>query len=296
MMEQSLIVFTYKYHFGGFGDFWRSFLSFLSFAKRNHIQLCVDISENPHFQGCFSLPDSNISSTPVVTMESSEGIVEQDKYKDLSTTMIENPAVYKITSNEVGFENVENMRTVWDDFIRIVQPSNKVVFVVHEMEQKHNLKFQSYTSVHIRCGDAHMEENKTSTSSSTYFDSRISNRETFHRDIHHAIQSQNITGPIVFHTDSEKLKSEMKKHFPEEYILLDVSIQHVANNIGENNDTSYISTAAEFFLMSRASKILSLFHYSGFAHMASIVGKTPFHVNYKDRHLDILDMGNIHYF
>lgn len=290
-MKQSLIVFTYEYNCGGLGDFCRSLLSFLSFAKRNHIDICVDVSNNPDLQGCFLLPKCVDQGMPVITMKSIKGIVNSDAYKDLSTTIFQNPAVYRITSNEVGFEKVEDMRTVWDDFIRLLPPSNNVLLVVHELEQKYNLYPFSYTSVHIRCGDTHMKNNQPASG-----DNRIPNRENIHWDIHNTIQNKKITGPIVFHTDSEKLKSEMKKHFQEEYIFLDVSIQHVANATSENNNTSYVFTLAEFFLMSRASQIVSLFHYSGFPHMASIFGKIPFNANYKDRHLDVLDMGNIHYF
>lgn len=59
---------------------------------------------------------------------------------------------------------------------------------------------------------------------------------------------------------------------------------------GANNEEAYVSTLSEFFILSQAERLISLHSYSGFSHIASIIGGILMHVNYSDPHLQILEI------
>ena len=90
--------------------------------------------------------------------------------------------------------------------------------------------------------------------------------------------------PLIIHSDSNILKNNLKK-LNDNLILLDINIQHICNNIGNNNEYSFISTIAEFFIISKASKVFMMDVYSGFSHLASVIGNKELIVNIDDKHM-----------
>jgi hypothetical protein len=68
----------------------------------------------------------------------------------------------------------------------------------------------------------------------------------------------------------------MKMH-NSSYIFLDIDIQHVCNSYGKNTIESFISTLAEFYILSKSAGIIMPV-YSGFSHIASIIGTIPLYI------------------
>ena len=52
----------------------------------------------------------------------------------------------------------------------------------------------------------------------------------------------------------QKCKNKIKE-INNKYIILDLDIKHIAENIGINNENSFVSTVGEFYIISKANKI-----------------------------------------
>ena len=61
-------------------------------------------------------------------------------------------------------------------------------------------------------------------------------------------------------------------------ISLNIEIQHIAESLGANTRESYISTIAEFFILMKAKTIFMCGSYTGFSHIAAVIGRKPFYV------------------
>jgi hypothetical protein len=100
----------------------------------------------------------------------------------------------------------------------------------------------------------------------------IENITNINEYLNYIKEKYNLNLKIIIHSDSQSIKDELYK-LNNNYLILDINIQHVANNIGNNSRESFISTIAEFYIMSKAQSIFMIKSYSGFSHIASVIGK-----------------------
>ena len=103
-------------------------------------------------------------------------------------------------------------------------------------------------------------------------DLSIENIITINEYLNYIKEKYNLNLKIIIHSDTQRIKDELHR-LNNNYLILDISIQHVHNNIGNNTRESFISTIAEFYILSRAQSIFMIKSYSGFSHIASIIGK-----------------------
>jgi hypothetical protein len=257
----------------------------------------IDFEENQFMKECFDIPEipsyiNKISSENITLIRNIHGINTYDSVKSILDKINDNPKVYNIKSNYIGFESNENINNIKTSFFNsIMKPSKKVINYINKIYLKNNITDNNYISVHIRCGDYNMETNVNSS------DNRVDlKNNNIYDNIHNIINNfkiiNNINVPIIIHTDSVIFKNKMNEKY-NEYKYLDIDIKHIAEDIGNNNEQSYISTISEFYIISQSSKILLLNNYSGFSHIASMINSKELHTNVNSLYFDYLNCNNI---
>jgi hypothetical protein len=304
---QTIIIHKHNTGCGGIGDFLRSALSFYSLAIRCRYGFCIDLSDNPHLQQCFITPpiSTHVNMKNAETIRLLRGIYSIDDMKCVLEKFKNQPAVYVLYSNAIGFEKIEDLHAIIPHFFStIIKPSQLVIDYLNNIYATYGLQKNNYISVHVRCGDRNMCKRSNPT---VWGDGDNPNRRDFRIDVGDAdvpnrynnliqtfIKKQDIDAnvPIVIHSDSSVFKQKLHAVNPN-YKIIDIEIQHIAENIGNNNLDSYVSTIAELYMIANASKIFMPNVYSGFSHLASLINQIPLYVNMNSCYFDYYNANNI---
>jgi hypothetical protein len=291
--NKTIIVHKHSIHCGGIGDFIRASLSFYSLCKRLNYIYYIDFNENPYLKECFIVQQipQEINFLPNENLVILDGIYDLNKIQPYLCKMIINK-VYYIKTNAIGFESNDNINIIKDEFFnKILKPSIKINMFIDNIYSKYNLKNNNYISVHIRCGDHNMQTN------SNHNDNRINlDNETIYTHYiniinkFHEKYGDNL--PLIIHSDSIVFKNKLKE-LNTKYIFLDLDIKHIAENIGTNDEKSFVSTISEFYIISKALKIFLPNIYSGFSHIASIIEGKELLTNYDCCLFHMLNVNNI---
>jgi hypothetical protein len=268
---------------GGLGDFFKSIITLYSYCKIENIDYYIDLSNNIFLNNCFvlkNIPENILNSEFIMINMIDKIFSEESLYSLLKKIIYTEPKVYKLASNCFGFGE-KNMLLSNLDFIKknIIYPNNIIEYYINDIYKKYNIEEKKYISIHCRCGDFYINDNKI------YNDNRIdiNNTDTvinINSLINDFINKYNIDYPILIHSDSKEFKENIKK-INSNIIILDLEIQHIANDLGKNNQESFISTIAEFYIISKANKIFIINNLSGFSHMASILENNNLYINFE---------------
>lgn len=293
-MPKTVLIHKHKYKCGGIGDFIRSALSFYALSQRFGYEFYIDLSDNTDLQQCFIIPPipSHVQYEHTETLHILDGIYSLEKINPILEQFKNNPKTYILYSNAIGYEPPKNISYVSTHFFKnILKPSQIVIDNLNNLYLKNNLQLNNYVSVHIRCGDKNMQTHVESS------DNRLNiNDDNNYKHYHDIIQmfkkNNNITIPIIIHSDSTTFKQKFVSQY-DEYKILDIYIQHISENIGNNNINSYVSTISEFYMIANANKILLPDIYSGFSHIASLINNKPLYTNFNNVYFEYCNMKNI---
>jgi hypothetical protein len=294
-MNKSIIIHTHTYGSGGIGDFLRASLSLYSICHRYNLDYYINFNENEKLKQCFDIKeipliDNNIEYISLIASTSTE-----NNFKPYINKFISEPKIYNIKCNLIGIESTENINKIREYyFTNILKPTQKVIDYINQIYEKYNITNNNYISVHIRCGDRTIDINNTNNSTDYRIDITNINIIKEYKEIINKFSLQyNINNlPIIIHSDCKYFKDELKK-LENNFIYLDVDIKHIAENIGINTIDGYISTIAEFYIISKANKIFIPFVYSGFSHLASIINNKQLFMINSSEYYDLLHCNNI---
>lgn len=292
--NKSCVIHKHSLKCGGIGDFIRASLSIFSFCYRNKINYYINFDENPNLYQCFNIEKipQNLSNSSFKEFVLLDGIYSINKIKPILESIIK-PGLYYIKTNAVGFENNEEIIKIREFYFNnILKPSPKVTNLINDIYQKYNLIDDNYISIHIRCGDLNMTNNRSNSIDKrlNLCDENIYNN--YNELINNFNQKYGDNMPIVIHSDSIVFKNKIKE-INKNLIILDLDIKHIAENIGNNSENSFISTITEFYIVSKAHKIYMPVIYTGFSHMASIIESKPLYSKINSQYFDFLNTNNI---
>jgi len=296
--KKTIIIQKHSLCCGGIGDFIRACLSFYSLSQRLNYDYYINFDENVYLKECFVIEEipndiTNLESEEIILLD---GIYSYESIKPILDRITSNPKVYYLKSNAIGFESNENIQNIKDYFFNnILKPSHKIINFINNIYNNYNIINNNYISVHVRCGDYNMQKNLDQITSS--IDKRINiddNNiyEYYNKMINKVKEDYKINIPVIIHSDSVIFKNKMKE-INSEYTYLDLEIKHIAENIGIDNINSFISTISEFYIISKAAKIILLNVYSGFSHIASIIENKELLVNFNVEYFNYLHTNNI---
>lgn len=300
-VNRYIVVHRHFYGGGGIGDFIRAAMSFYSICKRNNFEYYIDFDINPNLKKCFNfreLPEEikNLNlNTNTITFFQGQIIFEEKSFTEI---VLNNPNVINILhSNAIGIESKENIYNIREDFINnILKPNNEVNNYINNTFQKYNISENNYISVHARCGDKHIKKNNSNYV--TDHEWININDDEIYRKFSNSIEKfksdNNLNLPVIIHSDSNIFKENLKKINPE-YLTIDIDVTHISEPLGPQNIESYIATIGEFFIISRANIIYSPYTYSGYAHLASILGTKKIYSHRNHYYYDLLNFDNIIY-
>ena len=299
-MNKSTIILKHGIGSGGAGDYLRCCLSLYAFCQRERIEMYLDFSENPFFGECFEyepIPDrikniindsTNMQNglVKILNIDRSDLFIAEYKRDEMEHHLVDilaNPRVYVLNSNCVGFENREDLLESSQKFItEFIKPSKAINDEIKKIYDAYNLADNSYISIHIRCGDKNIKTTNNNRSGDNRRDLNnvndsaymVRHIKVFLDNIEKTNDDKNT--PILIHSDSDIMKKYVSSNT--KCISLNVEIQHIAENLGANNRESYISTIAEFFILMKAKTIFMCGAYTGFSHIAAVIGRKPFYV------------------
>jgi hypothetical protein len=294
-----IVVHKHYYGGGGIGDFIRASMSFYSICKRHNFEYYIDFSVNKFLKKCFNykklpkeIKNSNLNTNTIKFFQ--EQIIFDEK-SFLDKVLAFPNGINYLYSNAIGIESKENILNIHKDYIsNILSPKKLINDYINNIFQKYNISKNNYISVHVRCGDKHILKNDLN-----YFTNHewinINDNDvyiTFCNTIDKFKKDYNLDLPIIIHSDSNIFKEKIKKINPE-FIILDIDVTHISEPLGPQNINSYIQTIAEFFIISKANLIYSPYTYSGFAHLASIIGNKNIYFISHHYYYDLLNFNNI---
>jgi hypothetical protein len=294
-MLNSTIIHCHSSDCGGIGDFIRASLSFFSFCQRNNIEYYINFDENIHLKECFELIDipdhSSNKNTEHISLLG--GIYTLNDLEPVLDKIINVKNIYYIKTNALGFENIDDINKIKEHYFKyILKPSLKVIECIENIYSEYNIHDNNYISIHVRCGDVNMNNNSANNK-----DNRINlendNIYCYYVDsINNFYDNYGDNLSIILHSDSQNFKTEIK-NINNKIITLDVNIKHIAENIKDSDINSYISTVAEFYIISKANKIYMPKVYTGFSHIASIINNKPLYTSVNHANFNYLDNKNI---
>ena len=265
------IVHGYNYECGGIGDLFRSLVSFHAICKESGIPLYVSFAKIPYFQQCFTCLAPPFH--PVETLRHVAGHDGNAFIEAIVRSCEDGKKTVYLECNSGFLHAPSRLLSQLPSFSSLLRPSDDVEAHI----RAHGLVAGCYYSVHVRCGDTFMRaecggrgnvsyDKRTDVNHDrlVYFDRLIQDcatRNGFDR-----------TKPIVLHSDSAEFKHGLRALNPA-YVVLETEIQHVANRYGKNTSDSFLSTVAEFYILTRSCGIIMPI-YSGFSHMAAFLGQT----------------------
>ena len=284
---------------GGIADLLKGMFTLYNECKKMNIKYYLDLSSNPKLKQCFNLPNipEYYKDFECETLNLMDQIYDYNKFNELIIEKIKKPKIYYIITNCCGFGNyIEYINNI-NEINNIIKPSLIINEKINNLYNIYNFKENNYISIHFRTGDHNMIKQFNDNINNSNTDIRIELDNNIFEKIINKIDIMNKEYnkdnlPLIIHSDSNILKNNLKK-LNDNLILLDINIQHICNNIGNNNEDSFISTISEFFIISKASKVFMMDVYSGFSHLASVIGNKELIVNIDDKHMypkNILDL------
>ena len=297
ILNNSIVIHKHALGCGGIGDFIRSSLSLYSYCKRNNIEYYINLDENEFLKKCFeitnhnSIIDNNNNNCEYINLMN--GVYNCDEFKIIFDKIINNKKIYCIKTNAIGFEDIEYIHEVREHyFSNILKPSSLVNLKIYDLYNKYGLSNNNFICVHIRCGDFNMEH-RINNSCDKRIDLENTTIYKYYNDIINEFYKKYGEGlKIVLNSDTNVLKNKLKK-LNNNIIIFDIEIKHIAEQIGINNLESFVSTVAEFYIISKANKIFMPHTYSGFSHIASIVEAKPFYTYNNSDYFNYLNANNI---
>ncbi len=253
----------YDYYHGGLGDFIQGALATYAFCKNRGIEFNVYIPEHP-LRNCLEYNDVN----PLTSINLLYDVGDEHGGNLLHSIFDNNPSEEVIlTTNACQFINDADMRAAIPDFAPHFRPSQKVRHRIASIYDTLNVKPMEYVSLHMRCGDAFMQE----------YDRRYPNdircppMDALNK-VKAAIERirAETTLPILFHTDSYSLREMAAKEL--DCKILPTFIQHTA--VHAINADDYYDTVAEFFILGQAETVYTIVP-SGFARWSAILFDRP---------------------
>jgi hypothetical protein len=299
---KSVIIFVPRFYGGGIGDLIKSSLSFYTWAKREGCEFYFDFSEHPQLGKCFNTKyiPSSIATLPVQEVRIYDRVYTKpypDELSSLWNAIRTNVAQYRIKSNIFGFEPAEELMKNVDEFRNnVLVPSQLVKKQYRNILKSLGIEEKKYISVHIRCGDKYMRDFDRSCPNDKRFDVNGNACREIVATIDKFISEnkekrEEITKyPIVIHSDSDILRKMISTIG--KYKMMNSDIQHTAQHTEGNNLEPYISTMADFMVLSHAAIIIQAPSYSGFSHVASIYGNTEMHSSAESDFFHIMKFTN----
>lgn len=274
-LEKPVILHTYKYGFGGIGDLFRSLISFHAVCAQRGLAFHITLEETPDFQQCFNLlPVPDFGAIPSEYRQ----CIADHRGNSFIAQVVEfaeqKRAIQRVASNISFLHNPGLITPSIPAFRTLIQPSALVRAKMEEVYTRYGLTPGSYASFHVRCGDVYMcKESGKGTSPDIRI---ILSPATIERYADYLRKfSEHVDLPILIHSDSNIFKKELQKCISgSKFIFLDMPIQHVANRLGDNTVDSYVSTVGEFYLLVHSAAVC-MPNYSGFSHIASVLGDVP---------------------
>jgi hypothetical protein len=260
------IYFDYRHYCGGLGDFLRSALAFFSHAKAHNVEFYLNITTHPigkYFRKNIPATLSYNRSFRDVSAEITPELINLLQY--IITNKNDN---IQIISNIHNFVEIDVMKMYSNEFLKLLELTDEVESHISQLLQSIP---PNYTSLHLRCGDHHMNHNDERQD----YDNRIANY-----DIYGKLSSlfQDGQKSILFHCDNEKIKTDIVKVCGFNY--LNLNIGHTAHLI---TDGQYLDTLSEFFIIGRASEIYIYAPsgwVSGFSQWSSIIHSKKYTIIY----------------
>jgi hypothetical protein len=155
---------------------------------------------------------------------------------------------------------------------KILEPTDKIKYIVHKLLNDNGLIFKCYSVFHIRSGDNYLnKDNKIFYQK--YF-------ERLKREIKNYLYSCTSQNYLVI-ADNNEIKILLKQEFPQLKIILKV-ITHFGEGVGLEEE-KVKNTLIDFYLMSFANKIISFSSYkhgSGFSFWCAKTFDVPYVAKY----------------
>lgn len=262
------------------GDFLRSLVSFHAVCEESGLPLYVSLDKIPHFRRCFDLKEAPFPCNDLPTeihIGGHDGTALI--HRIVRKCNAEKTSAVFLCCNSGLLHDPSLLLKHLPTFPSILRPSTEVMSLIQTLYERHGLTAGNYYSVHIRCGDVFMRQecggvgNASSdkrtdlnTERLLYYDRLIQNCVTRH--------GFDRSKPIVIHSDCAEFKHGLCALNPSCYVVLDTEIQHVANQYGKNTLDSFLSTVAEFYILTRSCGVVMPI-YSGFSHIAAFLGQVP---------------------
>ncbi len=280
----SYLIHEHEPQAGGLGDLFRSILSHFALCKTHGIPFFVSLNHVPHLQACFTCASP---SSPAKMTYTKRSIGDYDGTNSITDTIqlvqtLSDCAV-KITSNGTLFHKKGLLQSSIHELMSsIIQPSPLVSRALESIFLQENIRPKQYVCVHVRTGDAIMswEQNKKMLSSDTRFGANQDIVQDTFQQIQAWKEKYSITIPIYILSDSVHLRQRLTS-LDVSLRTLPTEIQHIANGYGNNTVNSFCSTVTEFYFLQHAHSIFMPI-YSGFSHIASVLGDCRLYTPIKD--------------
>ena len=284
-VNKLIIIHIHSLNCSGIADFLKSVISLYTLCKKLNIEYYIDLSYNQNLNKCFitkKIPDY-IKNLDYQYINIIDKIYSQEKINEFLEIISNNPKVYYLYTNCCGFGDINEISlNIHEINKKIIYPSEFVINHINYIYSKYNISENNYISFHIRCGDYNMSNNINNINKHIFPDNRINvsieNIININEYLNNLKLKYNLDLKIIIHSDSQIIKDELYK-LNNNYLILDIDIQHVSNSIGSNTNESFISTIAEFYIMSKAHSIFMIKSYSGFSHMATVIGKNQLYTS-----------------
>jgi hypothetical protein len=297
------IIHSFKYTYGGLGDLLRSMFAYYIYCQRECIEYYLDFSRT-NLKYCFNnkVPES-YNGTPFEIFKQIGSSSTQETFEFLGLIK-DNPErniiIYSNIFDFISKKDFVKYRSEFSEFLELSDPVKRRIRILLESAGIHD---NNYASVHLRCGDAHMNEINVSCDSrmdpNESLESIINNCVSFVRRFASGHEMSNsgsltVSGPIILFTDNQKVKNlyikDSVKKEEKGIIVLDTTIRHTTlPTNGPEELSSIIDAVAEFYIMGNSKVTISIID-SGFSYWSSqIYGSELYKYNTKSDSVEKFD-------
>jgi len=246
------LIFNHLQGDTGLGDTIRGMYAYFILSKKIGFSMYYDFTDQ-NLGHCFTTNIEHIcdKNCKIFRDMSATGSEKTHEFVNFITTIAKYPEkqVFHIRTNHcfdvVSFEDLTN-KEYREAFLKWLKISPKL-----ESRIKNLSPTSSYISIHIRCGDHHMQNGPCTN------DSRCDPND---KKLDQLIENLAKKGNIVF-TDNLELRNKFKK-----YCLNTKTAIHIGQKA---TSEEVIDTVAEFFILGKGSKIIASVR-SGFSYWPSI--------------------------
>jgi len=250
-------VFTFSRGCGGVGDVLKFFIFLVQLCMPHCIRvhfLCQDESLNNVLR--LKDPDMYISDANIGNRLNIDHMRQINDIAPGYYFMVHPRSMYDaFPMRDVDFNQIEHLASCLFFF------PNNIICNANAFLDKHQLKSESYISIHIRLGDKFLE-NKPSIE----YDVREYNEGAVFKFI-----EDNSSSKIILFCDSNAYKSGIKARYNFIYTT-DFDIGH--SGLWNTTDLQMLNSVTEFYLIANSTHIYKA-SYSGFSIMASKFYGTP---------------------